>query len=110
MNTIERLYHLTKTTEAVVPVSVNFLTELLEELNDPLNRLDQIITAYHARQGTFNCHLLKFNILARDFDLYEKIPPDMYDKMQPGDYVVEFVVTDNSFSRDTYYELLKNIV
>lgn len=110
MNTIEKLYHLTQTTEEVVPVTTKFLEELLKELNDPINRLDQIITAYHTRKGTFNFHLCKFNILAWDFDLYGRIPSDMYDKMEPGDYVVEFVVMDNSFSYDVYYELLKNII
>ena len=97
-----------------MPVSVDFLNKILEDIRSPswlpMYALEDAITNFHTRKGTFNRHLCKFNLLAWDFDLYGRIPSEMYDKMEPGDYVVEFVVMDNSSSYDVYYELLKNII
>lgn len=114
MNIIDKLEFITSSKEQVIPVSVGFLNEILEEIRSPswlpMYALEDAIRRFHNTKGTFNFHLKKFNILVWDFDLYEKIPPEMYEKMQPGDYVVEFIVVDNSFSQDVYYELLENII
>jgi hypothetical protein len=67
--------------------------------------LEQEIIKYHSNT-LITGKLLCFNIYGYCMELYYKITPEMYEQMEKGDYVVEFIVVGQT----PYYQLLSEII
>lgn len=64
-----------------------------------LNDLEEIVKAYHGRNGTYCFHYHGMQIEPWDVGL----PKAIYDKIDIGDYVIRVMWMDNSWSYDDYY-------
>jgi hypothetical protein len=74
-----------------------------------LEDLNSVVKAFHGRAGTFNFHFSKFELLPWDIDL-DGLTREQWEALDVEDWVVRIVWVDNSFSHDTYYVPLKEIL
>ena len=72
--------------------------------------LEDLIEAYHGRDGTFNFHYSGFELLSWKVWLAEEMKKEDWDRMETEDYAVKILWTDNSNSYDSYVVLLNDII
>jgi hypothetical protein len=78
---------------------------------DQVKKLEEIIEAYHGREGTFNFHYSHFDLLSwRVWVESHGLSRADYERMETEDYAVVIAYTDNSMSYDSYCVLLKDIM
>lgn len=76
-----------------------------------IEALEDLIVAYHGRNGTYNFHYSHFDLLSWRVWLKEEgLSQADWDRMETKDYAVKISYTDNSNSYDSYTVLLKDII
>lgn len=76
-----------------------------------IEALEDLIIAYHGREGTFNFHYSHFDLMSwRVWMKEEGLSQADYNRMEVEDYAVQISYTDNSRSYDYYTVLLKDII
>jgi hypothetical protein len=72
--------------------------------------LESLIERFHNREGTFNFHYSGFSLDKWDPSLQYSMKKTDYKRMGTEDYVVVITYLDNSFSSDSYWVLLNDII
>lgn len=75
-----------------------------------VRKLEEIIEAYHGREGTYNFHYSGFELHSWKVWLKDDLSQEDWDRMETEDYAVTILWTDNSNSYDSYMVLLKDII
>jgi hypothetical protein len=80
---------------------------ILQSVND----LEEVIRAYHGRDGTFNFHFSHFDLYSwRSWMEDMGLTKERAREMEIEDYAVQIAYTDNSNSYDCYTVLLSDII
>ncbi len=75
-----------------------------------LDKLDEIVQAYHGRDSTFNFHYSKYELVQWDPYFKREMTKEQWESLDIEDWIVRIVWTDNSNSTDVYCVPLKEIL
>lgn len=79
-------------------------------LIDYLDELDALVKDYHARDGTYNFHYSKYELVQWDVYFKREMTQEQWESLNVDDWIVRIVWTDNSNSTDVYSVPLKEIL
>ena len=77
---------------------------------EAIKELDDLVEAYHSRNGTFNFHYDSFELKQWKVWLSQEMKKEDYERMDVTDYAVTIFWSDNSLSLDSYTVPLNDII